>query len=71
MAKKGRIQIGMDADITVFDPETVADQATPQDGGLPSIGIPYVIVNGAVVVRESKVQKDVFPGQPIRNDILN
>ena len=31
-------------------------------------GIPYVIVNGTVVVKDSKVLKDVFPGQPIRGD---
>ena len=69
MAKKGRIQIGMDADITIFDPDTVADKATPQDGGLPSIGIPYVVVNGTIVVKDSEVLKDVFPGQPIRCDV--
>jgi N-acyl-D-amino-acid deacylase len=34
--------------------------------GLPSTGIPYVIVNGTIVVDDSKVLKDVFPGQPIR-----
>ena len=68
MAKKGRIQTGMDADITIFDPKTVTDKATPQDGGLPSVGIPYVIVNGTVVVKNSKVLKDVFPGKPIRSE---
>ena len=71
MAYKGRIQTGMDADITIFDPKTVTDNATPQDGGLPSTGIPYVIVNGTVVVKDSKVRKDVFPGLPIRNDDLD
>ena len=66
MANKGRIQLGKDADITIFDPKTVADKATPQMGGLPSIGIPYVVVNGTVVVKDSKVLKGVFPGRPIR-----
>ena len=69
MANKGRIQIGKDADITVFNPETVEDKATPQLGGLPSVGIPYVVVNGTVVVKESKVLKGVYPGQPIRAKI--
>jgi N-acyl-D-glutamate deacylase len=66
MARKGRIQKGADADITVFDPATVRDNATPAQGGLPSTGIPYVIVNGTLVVKDSKVRKDVFPGRPIR-----
>ena len=66
MANKGRIQVGADADITVFDPDTVKDNATPQAGGLPSTGIPYVIVNGTVVVKDSKVLKNVFPGEAIR-----
>jgi N-acyl-D-glutamate deacylase len=66
MARKGRIQVGADADITVFDPATVRDNATPAQGGLPSTGIPYVIVNGTTVVKDSKVVKDVFPGRPIR-----
>ena len=62
---------GMDADIPIFDPETVTDNATPQDGGLPTTGIRYVIVNGIVVVKDSKVLKNVFPGLPIRNEILD
>jgi N-acyl-D-glutamate deacylase len=66
MTRKGRIQVGADADITVFDPATVRDNATPAQGGLPSTGIPYVIVNGTLVVKDSKVVKDVFPGRPVR-----
>ena len=44
MADKGRIQEGKDADITIFDPKTVRDNATMKDGGLPSTGIPFVLV---------------------------
>lgn len=66
MAYKGRIQVGADADITVFDAETVQDNSTIQQGALPASGIPYVIVNGTVVVRNSEVLKDVYPGRPIR-----
>jgi len=66
MAHKGRMQVGADADITVFDPKTVKDNSTMKDGGLPSTGIPYVVVNGTMVVKDSKVLKDVFPGKAIR-----
>jgi len=66
LASKGRIKLGADADITVFDPKTVRQNATPEKGGLPSTGIPYVLVNGTIVVKDSKVLKDVYPGQPVR-----
>jgi N-acyl-D-glutamate deacylase len=65
MADKGRIQEGKDADITVFDPKTVQENATMKDGGLPSTGIPYVLVNGTVVVRDSESVDGVFPGKPV------
>ena len=69
MANKGRIKVGADADITVFDPDTVQDNSTLDQGknSLPSTGIPYVVVNGTIVVKDSKVLGNVFPGQPIRN----
>jgi N-acyl-D-glutamate deacylase len=68
MAHKGRIQEGADADITIFDPDTVRDNSSLDKGknALPTTGIPYVIVNGTIVVKDSKVLKDVFPGKPIR-----
>lgn len=66
MQERGRMQEGMVADITLFDPETVTDNATYEKGTLPSTGIPYVVVNGTIVVRDSEVLKGVNPGQPIR-----
>jgi len=65
------MQVGMDADITIFDPETVKDNSTPQYGARPTTGIPYVLVNGTVVVKDSKVLKGVYPGQPIRRPVVN
>jgi hypothetical protein len=66
MQERGRLQEGMVADITVLDPASVTDNATYEQGTLPTTGIPHVIVNGTVVVRDSKVLADVYPGQPIR-----
>jgi len=66
MKVRGRLQQGMVADITIFDPKTVTDNATYAKGTLPTTGIPFVIVSGTVVVRDSEVLKDVNPGQPIR-----
>jgi len=66
MKKRGRMQEGMVADITIIDPATVTDNATYAKGTLPTTGIPFVIVNGTIVVKDSVVLKDVYPGQPIR-----
>jgi hypothetical protein len=68
MQLRGRMQEGMVADITIFHPDEVTEQATFSSGsnGLPSTGIPYVLVSGVVVVRDSEVLPDVYPGQPIR-----
>ncbi|MCT4372039.1 aminoacylase [Yangia mangrovi] len=67
MQDRGRVQVGKVADLTLFNPETVTDNATYKSGenGLPSTGIPYVIVNGSLVVRDSEVL-DIRSGQPIR-----
>ena len=68
---KGRMQEGMDADIVVFDPDTVRDNSAyePGMGAIPTTGMPYVLVNGTVVVKDSVVQK-VFPGKPIRFPVM-
>lgn len=64
-AKKGRIQIGMDADITVFDPAAVLDQATFERGLVFSAGIEFVLVNGALVVDGGETVANTFPGKPL------
>jgi N-acyl-D-aspartate/D-glutamate deacylase len=55
MAQKGRIKVGADADLTVFDPTTVIDRSTYEDATIPAAGIPYVIVGGQVVVDSGTV----------------
>lgn len=73
MAYKGRMQVGCDADITIFDPKTVRDNSSLDKGknSIPSTGIPYVIVGGTVVVEDSKVLKHVYAGKPIRLPVKN
>jgi dihydroorotase len=68
MAAKGRIKVGADADLTVFDPATVIDKSTYEDATIPSAGIPYVIVRGQVVVDGGQVTA-ARPGQAIRAPI--
>ena len=71
MRFKGRIQIGADADITIFNPNTVIDKATFEKGLAFSEGIEYVIVNGVVVLRNGKTVGDIFPGQPVYGKYKN
>ena len=66
MQVRGRMQKGMVADITIFDPETVTDNSTYAKGTLPSTGIQHVIVNGTLVMKDQEPLKGVNPGQPIR-----
>jgi dihydroorotase len=66
MKKKGRIQAGADADIVVFDPETILDQATYQNPVQYSTGIDHVVVNGAVTLRDGQFVEDAAGGKPIR-----
>ena len=65
MVQKGRIKVGADADLTIFDPATVIDRSTYEDATIPSAGIPFVIVGGQVVVDSGRVTA-ARPGKPIR-----
>lgn len=51
MKRKGRVQVGADADLTLFNPDVVIDNATYADSMQFSTGICYVLVNGVPVVR--------------------
>ena len=66
MQVRGRMQEGMVADITIFNPETVTDNATFANGTKPSTGIPHVLVNGIIVMKDSEPLKEFSAGQPIR-----
>lgn len=60
------MQEGMVADITIFHPEKVTDNTNCEKGLLPSTGIPHVIVNGVVVIKDSKPLKRFDAGQSKR-----
>ncbi len=66
MKRKGRVQVGADADLTLFDPATVRDVATYTDSMRPATGVAHVLVGGTFVVRDGELVENVAPGQPIR-----
>jgi N-acyl-D-aspartate/D-glutamate deacylase len=63
--RKGRIQEGADADIVVFDPATVTDRATYEHPTEHSIGMRFVLVNGALVIDKGLLVSGVLPGTSI------
>lgn len=66
MRSKGRLQVGADADLTLFHPDEVIDRATFAEPAQGSAGIPHVIVNGQFIVRDGELVEGVMPGKAIR-----
>lgn len=66
---KGRIRVGADADITIFDPAAIIDKATFEDPLQYSAGISFVLVNGVPVLMDGKLVENVFPGRAARAPI--
>ena len=69
MRNKGRVRVGADADITIFDPARVMDRSTYREPSLPPVGIQHVIVNGVSVVASGRAVEGVAPGRPVRAPI--
>jgi N-acyl-D-aspartate/D-glutamate deacylase len=66
MRQKGRLSVGADADITIFDAARVVDRSTYREPSLSPVGIQYVIVNGVSVVANARAVEGVAPGKPVR-----
>jgi N-acyl-D-aspartate/D-glutamate deacylase len=66
MRNKGRIKVGADADLTIFDPQQIIDKSTFQDPAKYSEGIKFVLVNGVPIVKDGQLQSGIYPGRPIR-----
>src|SRR4030095_194441 len=66
MKNKGRIRVGADADLVVFDAATVNDKSTFDEPARYAEGMKHVLVNGAVVVKDGQLQTGVYPGRAVR-----
>ena len=66
MKQKGRLSVGADADITIFDAARVLDRSTYREPSLPPVGIQHVIVNGVSVVVNGQPVEGVAPGKAVR-----
>jgi dihydroorotase len=66
MRNKGRVQVGADADLAIFDPERVIDRATYDAPTKPPEGIVHVLVHGEPVVRDGRLHEGATPGRPVR-----
>jgi N-acyl-D-aspartate/D-glutamate deacylase len=67
---KGRIKVGADADVTVFDANRVIDAATFEKPLQYSEGIRFVLVNGVAVVSDGKLVQDTLPGRAARASLV-
>ncbi|MCB0476513.1 MAG: amidohydrolase family protein [Crocinitomicaceae bacterium] len=56
LSKKGMIENGYDADLVIFDPETINGEACPANPNLYSNGIDYVFVNGKIAVQNKELK---------------
>ncbi|MGI9261240.1 MAG: amidohydrolase family protein [Woeseiaceae bacterium] len=65
MKRKGRIQIGSDADITIFSAEQIIDTADFESELSYSKGVQYVLVNGQFVVWDGELVAGARPGRAI------
>ena len=69
MRQKGRLSVGADADITIFDAASVMDRSTYREPSLSPVGIQHVIVDGVSVVANGQAVEGVAPGKPVRAPI--
>lgn len=71
MRNKGRVSVGADADLVIFNAATVRDRATYEQPDRPSEGIRDVLVSGVFVVRDGALKRGMLPGKAVRAPLVN
>ena len=66
MRAKGRLQPGADADVVVFDLDTLTDRAEFSAMNRPAEGVRHLLVGGQPVIADGVMDVAARPGQPVR-----
>lgn len=69
MKRKGRLQVGADADLVAFDLASVSERGTYTQPNQTAVGMRYVIVNGTAVIHDGVLVGDALPGRAIRRPV--
>jgi N-acyl-D-glutamate deacylase len=71
MAAKGRLAVGADADVVVFDLDTLTDRAEFTAMNRPAEGVRHLLVDGAAVISDGVMDVDARPGRPVRRPVAD
>ena len=66
MKNKGRVRVGADADLVLFDAARVIDKSTYDEPAKYAEGVKYLLVNGVLVIKDGNLHAGVYPGRPVR-----
>src|SRR4051794_33523764 len=69
MRAKGRLQAGADADVVVFDYDTLSDRATFSAMNRPSEGVRHLVVSGQPLISDGVLDVAARPGRPVRRPV--
>jgi len=69
MVRKGRLQVGCDADIVCFDPDKLTDRADFRNPNRPSEGVHHLFVNGIPIIEDGVLSAEARPGRPVRRPV--
>ena len=69
MRAKGRLQRGADADIVVFDFDTLTDRAEFSAMNRPSEGVRHLLVSGQPLIADGVLDVAARPGRPVRRPV--
>ncbi len=70
MRAKGRLQVGADADIVVFDFDTLTDRAHFSAMNRPSEGVRHLVVSGHPLIADGVMDVAARPGRPVRRPVV-